>query len=346
MTTLRPSEHLNPELSIVVPFWNEELNIHALFARLLPVLDSVGLPWEVVCVNDGSTDGTLALLKEANVSNANIKVVDLSRNFGKDAALSAGLDHASGRIVIPMDGDLQHPPEAIPEMIAKWREGFEMVYAVRRSRRDQSLASRWAARLFYWTFDKFSEVKLPFGAGDFRLLDRKVVEALKVMRERNRFMKGIFTWVGFRQTGILYDAAERTHGTSKWRFKALVHFGISGIAAFSNVPLRVCGLIGVVISFFAFAYIVVRLGRTAIYGIEVPGYESIIVTILFLGGIQLISLGVLGEYLGRVFDEVRGRPLYLARERIGFASDDAAAAEALPQDRAPGGHPLVTSGQR
>jgi glycosyltransferase involved in cell wall biosynthesis len=316
---LRPSEHPIPDVSVVVPVWNEEQNIDALFDRLTPVLDGTGLSWEIVCINDGSTDGTLARLTVAHGCNPRIKVVDLSRNFGKDAALSAGLDHAAGRVVIPMDGDLQHPPEVIPELIAKWREGFEMVYAVRRSRQDQGFIGRMTARLFYWTFDKFAEVKLPHGAGDFRLLDRKVVEALKVMRERNRFMKGIFTWVGFRQTGVYYDVADRNQGTSKWHFRSLLKFGLSGIAAFSNMPLRMCGMLGAAISLFAFAYIVVRLIHTAIYGIDVPGYESILVTILFLGGIQLISLGVLGDYLGRVFDEVRGRPLYLARDRIGFA---------------------------
>jgi glycosyltransferase involved in cell wall biosynthesis len=310
-----------PEISIVVPFYNEESNVQALFARLMPVMRSLAVPFEVVCVNDGSRDGTLdRLIDEARI-NASVRVIDLSRNFGKDAALSAGIAYASGRAVIPMDGDLQHPPETIPELIAKWHEGYEMVYAVRRSREDQSFASRTAARAFYWLFAKCSEVSLPEGAGDFRLLDRKVVDALNAMPERNRFMKGMFAWLGFKQTSIPYDVEERANGKTKWSFVKLMAFAFSGIAGFSKLPLRVWGGLGAVISLLAFAYIAVRLVRTAIYGIDVPGYESIIIAILFLGGIQLVSLGVIGEYLGRVFDEVKGRPLYVVRGAYGFADE-------------------------
>ena len=310
-----------PEISIVVPFYNEEANVRALFARLVPVLRGLSVPYEIVCVNDGSRDHTLDRLIEEARGNANVRVIDLSRNFGKDAALSAGLAHASGRAVIPMDGDLQHPPETIPDLIAKWHEGFEMVYAVRRSREDQSFASRSAAYAFYWLFRKCSEVSLPEGAGDFRLLDRKVVDTLNAMPERNRFMKGMFAWLGFRQTSVPYDVEERASGKTKWSFLKLLSFASSGIAGFSKLPLRVWGIVGAAISALAFAYIAVRLVRTAIYGIDVPGYESIICTILFLGGIQLISLGVLGEYLGRVFDEVKGRPLYVVRDSYGFADE-------------------------
>jgi glycosyltransferase involved in cell wall biosynthesis len=220
-----------------------------------------------------------------------------------------------------MDGDLQHPPELIPELIAKWHEGFEMIYAVRKSRKDQSFASRISAQAFYWLFRKCSEVSLPEGAGDFRLLDRKVVDALNAMPERNRFMKGMFAWLGFKQTSVPYDVEERANGKTKWSFVKLVSFAFSGIAGFSKLPLRVWGGLGAVISLLAFAYIAVRLVRTAIYGIDVPGYESIIITLLFLGGIQLVSLGVIGEYLGRVFDEVKGRPLYVVRGAYGFADE-------------------------
>ena len=316
---------LPPEISVVIPFYNEGSNVRALFARLIPVLQKTGETWEIVCVNDGSRDNTLDLLIDASDQHPGVKVIDLSRNFGKDSALSAGLAYASGRAVIPMDADLQHPPEVILELIAKWREGYEMVYTVRRSRDYQSAGSRFASRAFYWLFKRFSEVTLPEGAGDFRLLDRKVVDALNRMPERNRFMKGIFAWVGFKQIGVPFDVEDRASGTGKWGFVNLLKFAISGLAGFSNLPLRIWGIVGASISLLAFAYIAVRLVRAAIVGIDVPGYESIIVTILFLGGIQLISLGVLGEYLGRVFDEVKGRPLYVVRDEFGFAEADQAA---------------------
>lgn len=307
------------EISIVVPLYNESANVRALFARLMPVLRGLGTTFEVVVVNDGSTDDTLALLLDESRHDSALRIVDLSRNFGKDAALSAGLAHASGKAVIPIDGDLQHPPEIIPELVAKWREGYDMVYAVRRSRDDQSLAGRFFARAFYWLFKKCSEVTLPDGAGDLRLLDRRIVDILNAMPERNRFMKGMFAWVGFKQASVPYDVEVRSAGTSKWGFFNLISFAFSGLFGFSKLPLRVWGFIGAGISALAFAYIAVRLVRTAIWGIDVPGYESMIVTILFLGGIQLLSLGVIGEYLGRVFDEVKGRPLYVVREAYGFA---------------------------
>ena len=311
----------SPEISVVVPFYNEGSNVHALLDRLKPVLDGLTTSWEVVCVNDGSSDDTLDYLVEAHRRNPLVKVIDLSRNFGKDAALSAGLAYARGRAVIPMDGDLQHPPETIPELVAKWSEGYEMVYAVRRSRRDQGALSRLASQSFYWVFKHLSEVSLPAGAGDFRLLDRKVVDALNRMPERNRFMKGIFAWVGFRQIGVPFDVVDRKQGTSKWNFVRLLRFAFSGLTGFSNFPLRVWGVVGAFISLLAFAYIVVRLLRTAVYGVDVPGYESIIITILFLGGMQLFTLGILGDYLGRVFDEVKGRPLFVVRDSFGLNTD-------------------------
>ena len=309
-------------LSIVAPIFNEALNIDAFFARLLPVLEGTGRDWEVICIDDGSRDNSVDKLREHNAREPRIKLLALSRNFGKEAALSAGLAHAQGDAVIPIDADLQHPPELIPELIAKWQEGFDVVYAVRRSRTGQGFASRLQAKLFYWLFDKLSEVPLPREVGDFRLLDRKVVDAINAMPERTRFMKGIFAWVGFRQAGVPYSQEERRFGDTSYGFVRLLRFAFDGLIAFSDMPLRIWTVIGAVISGFAFFYIVVRLVRTLLYGIDVPGYESIIVTILFLGGVQLITLGIIGHYLGRVFNEVKGRPLYLIRERQGF--DDAA----------------------
>ena len=305
-------------ISIVVPLFNETLNIELFFERLVPVLTSLEFDWEIICIDDGSRDDTLARLIRQRDKQPRIKILALSRNFGKERALTAGLAYASGDAVIPMDADLQHPPEVIPLMLAKWREGFDVVLAVREQRTGQSWAEKLRARAFYWVFDKLSEVPLPREVGDFRLLDRKVVDVINSMPERTRFMKGIFAWVGFRQTSIPYVQEERQYGDSRMGFFKLLSFAFDGLVAFSDYPLRVWALIGSVISGFAFFYIVVRLIRTLLYGIDVPGYESIIVTILFLGGVQLITLGILGHYVGRVFNEVKGRPLYIVRQRWGI----------------------------
>jgi glycosyltransferase involved in cell wall biosynthesis len=305
-------------LSIVVPFFNESPNVERFFDRLLPVLDGLGLGWEVICVNDGSRDDTFDRLVDTHRRDPRIKLIDLSRNFGKEPALSAGLAYARGDAVIPIDADLQHPPELIPELVAKWREGFDVVYAVRQQRTGQGRFSKLQAKAFYWLFDKLSEVPLPREVGDFRLLDRKVVDVIIAMPERTRFMKGIFAWVGFRQTGIRYQQEERRFGHTSWNFMKLLAFAFDGLVAFSDYPLRIWAVVGSVISGFAFLYIVFRLLRTMLYGSDVPGYESIIVTILFLGGVQLITLGIIGHYLGRVFNEVKGRPLFIVRQQYGF----------------------------
>ncbi|HLI11794.1 MAG TPA: glycosyltransferase family 2 protein [Alphaproteobacteria bacterium] len=311
-------ERASALLSVVVPFYNEGPNVEAFFLRLIPALEDIGLEWEVIAVNDGSHDDTLKRLIAARERHPEIKVIDFSRNFGKEPALSAGLAHARGDLIVPIDADLQHPPELIAEMVAKWREGYEVVYAVRSSREYQSRATRNFTRFFYWIFDRLSDVPLPAGAGDFRLMDRRVVDVINRMPERTRFMKGIFAWVGFRQTGVLFTPAQRRSGGSKWDFIKLVRFAFDGLTAFSNFPLKVWGLIGACISLLAFIYIVIRLLRTFLYGIDVPGYESIIVAILFLGGMQLLTLGIIGDYLGRVFDEVKGRPLYIVRAAYGL----------------------------
>jgi glycosyltransferase involved in cell wall biosynthesis len=301
-------------LSVVIPCYNEQQGLDRLFDRLLPVLDRLGIPYEVVCVNDGSRDATLDGLVAAARRSPVVTVIDLSRNFGKERALSAGLAHAGGEVVVPMDADLQHPPEAIAAMIEKWRDGYEVVYAVRDARTGQGIGDRLFAKAFYWVFDHLSEVPLPREVGDFRLMDRKVVDAINRMPERSRFMKGIFAWVGFRQTGITYHQGERAVGTSRFGFLRLLGFAIDGLTSFSNFPLKVWGLVGAAISALAFVYIVFRIVRTLVWGIDVPGYESILASVLFMGGMQLLTLGILGDYLGRVFDEVKGRPLYIVRE--------------------------------
>jgi len=324
-------------LSLVVPFYNEGPNVEALFARLVSVLNGLDMDWEVVCVNDGSRDDTLERLLAANRREPRIKVVDLSRNFGKELALSAGLAHARGDAVVPMDADLQHPPEVLPLFIAKWREGFDVVVAARHARVGQCWKHRLFARTFYWIFDHLSEVKLPREAGDFRLMDRKVVEVINRMPERTRFMKGIFAWVGFRQAIVTYEQGERAGGNTKWGFVKLLRFAIDGLTAFSTFPLRVWSLVGMAVSGFAFIYIVLRLMRTLLFGVDVPGYESLIVSVLFMGGLQLITLGIIGDYLGRVFNEVKGRPLFIVRSTHGIQEHAAAVEPLRIADRVPEG---------
>jgi glycosyltransferase involved in cell wall biosynthesis len=308
------------ELSIVVPLYNEEANIDYLFQRLLSVLDGLGTTYEIVCVNDGSQDNTLQALLEYRHHCPALKIINLSRNFGKEIALTAGIDYAGGAAVIPIDADLQDPPELIEELVAQWRKGYDVVYAKRRSRQGESWLKRFSADAFYRTIGRMSKVPIPPNTGDFRLLDRRVVEALKQMPERTRFMKGLFAWVGFKQTSVLFDRQPRFQGKTKWNYWKLWNFAIDGITSFSLLPLKVWTYLGLIISLTSLLYASFLVIRTLIFGIDLPGYASLMVAILFLGGIQLITLGVIGEYLGRVYEEVKSRPLYLVRECYGFES--------------------------
>lgn len=305
-------------LSVVIPFYNESGNIAELFRRLHEVLSHHAPDYEVVCVDDGSRDDTFMRLLAAREHNPRLKLVRLSRNFGKEIALSAGLQHARGEAVVTMDADLQHPPELIAEFLAHWREGYKMVYAARQSAQRETWLHTLFARSFYWFFAKISDLQLPPGAGDFRLLDRRVVDALNAMPERTRFMKGLFAWVGFSQIGVPFVPPERLSGKSGFSLGRLWHFAFDGVAAFSTVPLRVWSLLGLAISAISLAYGGFLVVRTLVYGIDVPGYASLMVSTLFIGGVQLISLGVIGEYLGRVFEEVKRRPLYLVSETHGI----------------------------
>lgn len=322
-----PPDSGNVEISVVVPLYNEELNIDYLFERLLSVLSRLDMSYEILCVNDGSKDNTIGCLIEHHHQNPRIKVVNLSRNYGKEIALSAGLDYANGNAVIPIDADLQDPPELIAELVEKWREGYDVVYATRRSRQGESWIKRFTANVFYRTIDSLSQVPIPRNTGDFRLLDRRVVDALKRMPERNRFMKGLFAWVGFKQTSVIYDRPSRYKGETKWNYWKLWNFAIDGITSFSFLPLKVWSYVGLLVAIPSFFYASFLVIRTLIFGIDSPGYASIMVTVLFLGGVQLVSLGVLGEYLGRVYEEVKGRPLYLVRESYGFDSNQAVSKE-------------------
>jgi glycosyltransferase involved in cell wall biosynthesis len=310
-----------PTLSIIVPMHNEEPVVDLFFDRMEAVLVDLGLSYEIVCVNDGSRDNTLAKVRARQTVNPRVKLIDLSRNFGKELALTAGLDHASGEAVIPIDADLQDPPELIGEFVRLWREGYDVVYGVRKLRTGDGFGKRLTARMFYHLFNSLTEVRIPENTGDFRLMDRRVVEALRRLPERNRFMKGLFSWVGFRQTGVEYDHDARAAGTSKFKFWKLWNFAIDGITAFSTLPLRVWSYVGVSISLLAFLYAMFIMFRTLAMGSDVPGYASLIVAVLFLGGIQLITLGVIGEYLGRLYAEAKQRPPYVVGRTYGFDKD-------------------------
>jgi glycosyltransferase involved in cell wall biosynthesis len=268
-------------------------------------------------IDDGSSDRTLEVIRAAHAADPRVRGLSLSRNFGKEAALSAGLDSARGLAVIPMDVDLQDPPEVIAPMLAQWRAGFDVVYGVRDNRETDSLPKRLTADLYYRAHNWLSSDKIPEHAGDFRLLDRRVVEVIKSMPERNRFMKGLFAWAGFKSAAVLYHREERTVGTTKFNYWKLWTLAVDGITSASTVPLRVWSYLGGAVALFALGYAIFIVVRTLTSGIEVPGYASMMVAVLFLGGLQLLSLGVLGEYVGRILTEVKHRPLYVVRETIG-----------------------------
>lgn len=312
-----------PDLSVVVPMFNESANLEPFFARLEAALAQLDLTVEIVCVDDGSSDGTWESLVQRGARDSQFRAVRLSRNFGKDIALACGLAHTTGRAVVPIDADLQHPPEVIAEFVAAWRAGYDMVYGVRRSRGTDSRLRRVASALFYRLFERLANVRMPPGAGDFRLLDRRVVDVLNQMPERARFMKGLFAWVGFRQTGIEYDVGERQAGRSTWSLRRLVAFAVDGFASFTTLPLIVAGYLGAVLALPSLALGIYFAIRTLIFGVDVPGYASVIVAVLILGSIQLLTLGLFGAYLGRVFDEVKRRPLYVVSAKAGFAPNSA-----------------------
>jgi polyisoprenyl-phosphate glycosyltransferase len=311
-----PSERV--ELSIVVPMYNEEEVVDLFFSRMEPLLASLGVTYEIVCVNDGSRDGTMGKLIGHHERNPAIKIVDLTRNFGKEQALTAGLDACTGAAVIPMDVDLQDPPELVREFVAKWRAGYDVVYGVRGSRESDGLVKRTTAGLFYRFFNKLTDLRIPENTGDFRLMDRKVVDALKLLPERNRFMKGLFAWVGYKQVGVEYIREARAAGTTKWNYWRLWNFALDGITSFSTLPLRLWSYVGAFISLLSFVYAAFLIVRTLVQGVDVPGYASLMVVMLFLGGIQLITLGIIGEYVGRLYRESKARPLYLVGRTFGL----------------------------
>lgn len=307
-----------PELSLLIPCYNEAENLEILFSSLQSVLNPLNLDYEIVCINDGSKDETLKILIDYFDRDNRIKIINLSRNFGKEIAMSAGLDYTTGKAVIPIDADLQDPPELIIDLIEKWREGFDMVYAVRKSRQGESWLKKKTADYFYSFIGKISTIPIPANTGDYRLLDEKVVIALRQLPEKNRFMKGLFSWVGYRQTAIYFERLPRHRGKSSFNYWKLWNFALDGITSFSSIPLKVWSYFGLIISLISLLYGLFLLLKTLIFGIDLPGYASTIVAILFLGGIQLITLGVIGEYIARIYEEVKRRPLYLIRETYGL----------------------------
>jgi glycosyltransferase involved in cell wall biosynthesis len=304
--------------SIVVPMYNEEANVGELGYRLSAVMDEVEGPCEAILVDDGSRDATYPLMLELRSMDPRFKVIELSRNFGHQVAITAGLDVASGEAVMIMDGDLQHPPELIHEFIELWRQGYDIVYGVQTERAGQPWLKRTTARGFYRLLNTCTRITAPPGAGDFRLVDRKALEAFRAMREGNRFIRGMWDWIGFHQTGISYEPPERFAGRSKYGVRRMLRLAVDAILGFSNVPLRAALTVGVAVSFLSFAF-----GLSAIVGILlgqhlVPGWASLMVLTSFVLGIQLIVLGVIGEYIGRIYEEVKHRPIYIVRNRHGL----------------------------
>jgi len=305
-------------ISIVVPFYNEALGVESFIERLGVTCSALKSKYnfEVVCIDDGSSDATLEALIKAKTLHPSICIIEFSRNFGKEAALTAGLDYANGDALIPMDGDLQHPPELLPLLLQNWELGFEVVLAQRVNRDTDTFLQKNITRLFYIINQKISQIHIPADVGDFRLMDRKVVEAVKQLRENNRFMKGIFAWVGYRSVTVPYEVEVRKSGVSSFNASKLWNLALDGITSFSTVPLKIWTYLGALVSLAAFLYALYIFIRTLAYGVDTPGYASLMVAILFLGGVQLIGIGVLGEYLGRVYSEVKARPTYIIRQII------------------------------
>jgi glycosyltransferase involved in cell wall biosynthesis len=317
MTSKSLSKTKSLLVSIVAPFFNEQENVESYYNSVVNTVASLeNIDFEFVCVDDGSDDRTLALLESLSVSDSRVVVLELSRNFGKEAALTAGIDAASGDAVIPIDSDLQDPPELIIEMISLWQGGADVVLAKRRDRSSDSILKRKTAELFYYVHNKLSHIKIPHNVGDFRLMDRKVVDALSQLPERQRFMKGLFAWVGFRIETIEYVRTPRAAGKTKFSGFKLWNLALEGITSFSTTPLRIWTYIGGFGTVFALFYAVFIVLKTMLYGADVPGYASLLVAVLFIGSLQLVGIGILGEYVGRIYMETKRRPTYIVRQKI------------------------------
>lgn len=302
------------KVSLLIPAYNEEKVLQLLYQRIKAIIDSLNqYEWEVLFINDGSKDNTLAVLYSIRNQDNRINVLDLSRNYGKEVAMLAGFDYVKGDAVIILDADLQDPPELIPQMLEQWELGYDDVYAKRNSRKGETFIKKKTSQWFYKILQKSTDIPIQLNTGDFRLLDKSCVQALKQIREANRYTKGMFSWIGYNKKEILFDRDPRAAGETKWNYLKLTSLAIEGITSFTTKPLRISTFIGGIISVLSFIYAIYMLYDTIIYGNDVKGYPSLLVTILFLGGIQLLSLGILGEYIARIFIETKNRPTYFAR---------------------------------
>ena len=310
------------KVSILIPAYNEQDSLPKLYERLRTLMDTHRkYQWEVLFVNDGSRDHTLAVLIRLHERDLRINYVDMSRNYGKEAAMLAGFDYVTGDCMVIMDADLQHPPELIPEMLRYWEEGYDDVYAKRRTRGKESFLRKKFSRAFYSILQKAAHVPIQQDTGDFRLLDRICIEALKKLRESQRYTKGMFSWIGFKKKELLFDQQNRVAGESKWSFFKLLNLAVAGITSFTVAPLRIASVFGAAVSLLAFIYGIYILIENLIYDDPVAGFPTIMVTVLFLGGVQLLSIGIIGEYLGRIFNETKNRPVYFARSYNGKKLD-------------------------
>ena len=307
------------DLSVIVPMYNEQEVIDIFFKRIKEIMNSLSsYSYEIVGVDDGSKDNTYDMLKQYAQKDKRIKVIHFSRNFHKEQALLAGLKNCTGRAAIVIDADLQDPPELIPEFVKKWEEGYQVAYGVRESRKSDGFIKRLSAQAFYKIYNKISDYPIPYNTGDFRLMDRKVIEAVKEINEKNLFMKGLLNWVGFKSIGIPYSRPQRAAGTTKWNYWKLWNFALDGITSSTTLPLRIWTYIGFLLASISLMYGLYIVLRTLIYGVQVPGYASLLVSILFLGGVQFFVLGIFGEYIGRILIEVKNKPHYIIENKINF----------------------------
>lgn len=304
--------------SIIVPVYNEEQNLEELYRRLSKVMNDLNETYEILFVNDGSTDGSMSIIEFLTKVDSRIKVIDLARNFGHEIAMTAGIDYVSGSAVIIMDADLQNPPELIPEMIDKWKQGNEIVYTIREKNTDIGFLKQTASTLFYKFLNKITDVKIAENSSDFRLLDKKVIDVLKSMEERSRFLRGLIRWTGFRQTGVNFIAPKRFAGKTKYSFIKLLKLSLDGITSFSSFPLKIASAFGFMVSFVGFIYALYAIYVKIFTDLAMPGWTSIIITVLVLSGVQLITIGIIGEYIGRIYEETKHRPLYVVSRSFGF----------------------------
>jgi len=307
--------------SVIVPLYNEELVIRETYKRLKNVMESIGEPYEIIFVNDGSTDNTKTIVTDICRSDSNVRLIDFSRNFGHQLAITAGMDNSCGQAIIVIDADLQDPPEVIQDMIRKWKEGYEVVYGKRLKRKGETVFKKVTAKLFYRFLNSITDVDIPLDVGDFRLIDRKVCDALKLLPERNRYVRGLISWLGFKQTGVGFVREERFAGETKYPLKKMIKFAMDAITSFSHRPLKIATYVGIIISLLSFIYLVIVIIQKLTTNTTVPGWASLTVINLFFNGVILITLGIIGEYIGRIYDETKGRPLYIIREKIGFEDE-------------------------